>query len=76
MLLIPNALCCSLYKCNCSSAVTRVLLAKKKKKKKPLNCQLLQVKKNSNVQVQLHFGDDQQRAFGFGISNISYSLKA
>ena len=72
MLLFPNALCCSLYERNCVCAVTKILT-----KFLPANnfCQLLQVKRKrsctsaGNTQVQLHFRDDQQRAFG--ISNIS-----
>ena len=72
MLLFPNALCCSLYERNCVCAVTKIFT-----KFLPANnfCQLLRVtRKRSctsavNTQAQLHFRDDQQRAFG--ISNIS-----
>ena len=66
MLLIPNALCCSVYKHNCVCAVTEFLPAK-------YFCQLLRVKRTimcRHVQAQLHFPDDQQRTFE--ISNISY----
>ena len=77
MLLFPNALCCSLYERNCVCAVTKIFT-----KFLPANnfCQLLRVtRKHSctsagNAQAQLHFLDDQQRAFG--ISNISNSAKA
>ena len=70
MLLFPNTLCCSLYERNC--AVTKIFT-----KFLPADtfCQLLWVtRKHScnsagNAQAQLHFRDDQQRAFG--ISNIS-----
>ena len=72
MLLFPNALCCSLYECNCVCAVTKIFT-----KFLPANkfCQLLRVTRKrsctsaGNAQAQLHFRDDQQRAFG--ISNIS-----
>ena len=72
MLLFPNALCCSLYERNCVCAVTKIFT-----KFLPANnfCQLLRVTpKHSctsagNAQAQLHFRNDQQRAFG--ISNIS-----
>ena len=72
MLLFPNALCCSLYERNCVCAVTKIFI-----KFLPANnfCQLLRVTRKrsctsaSNAQAQLHFRDDQQRAFG--ISNIS-----
>ena len=72
MLLFPNALCCSLYERNCVCAVTKIFT-----KFIPANnfCQLLRVTcKRSctsagNAQAQLHFRDDQPRAFG--ISNIS-----
>ena len=72
MLLFPNALCCSLYERNCACAATKIFT-----KFLPANnfCQLLRVlRKRSctsvgNAQAQLHFRDDQQRAFG--ISNIS-----
>ena len=72
MLLFPNALCCSLYERNCVCAVTKIFT-----KFLPANnfCQLLRVTRKrsctsaSNAQAQLHFRDDQQRAFG--ISNIS-----
>ena len=75
MLLFPNALCCSLYERICVCAVTKIFT-----KFLPANnfCQLLQVMRKcscssaSNAQAQLHFRDDQQRAFG--ISNISNSL--
>ena len=71
MLLFPNALCCSLYERNCVCAVTKSFT-----KFLPANnfCQLLRVtrKRSStsagNAQAQLHFQDDQQRAFE--ISNI------
>ena len=58
MLLFPNALCCSLYKRNWVCAVTNIFTRK----------QFLPTSAG-NVQEQLHFCDDQQRAFG--ISNIS-----
>ena len=72
MLLFPNALCCSLYERNCVCAVTDFFT-----KFLPANnfCQLLRVTRKrswtsaGNAQAQLHFQDDQQRAFG--ISNIS-----
>ena len=72
MLLFPNALCCSLYERNCVYAVTKIFM-----KFLPANnfCQLLRVTRKrsctsaGNAQAQLHFRDDQQRAFG--ISNIS-----
>ena len=72
MLLFQNALCCSLYERNCVCAVTKIFT-----KFLPANnfCKLLRVTcKRSctsagNAQAQLHFRDDQQRAFG--ISNIS-----
>ena len=72
MLLFPNALCCSPYERNCVWAVTNFFT-----KFLPADsfCQLLLgTRKRSctsagNAQVQLHFQDDQQRAFG--ISNIS-----
>ena len=72
MLLFPNALCCSLYERNCVCAVTNIFT-----KCLPANnfCQLLRVTRKlsctsvGNAQAQLHFQDDQQRAFG--ISNIS-----
>ena len=72
MLLFPNALCCSLYERNCVCAVTNIFT-----KFLSANnfCQLLRVtRKHSctsagNAQAQLHYRDDQQRAFG--ISNIS-----
>ena len=72
MLLFPNALCCSLNERNCICAVTKVFT-----KFLPANnfCQLLRVTRKrsctsaGNAQAQLHFRDDQQRAFG--ISNIS-----
>ena len=72
MLLFPNALCCSLYERNCVCAVTKIFT-----KFLPANnfCQLLRVTRKrsctsaGNAQAQLHFRDDQQRAFG--ISNIS-----
>ena len=72
MLLFPNALCCSLYERNCVCAVTKIFT-----KFLPANnfCQLLRVTRKrsctsaGNAQAQLHFQDDQQRAFG--ISNIS-----
>ena len=65
MLLFPNTLCCSLYE------------QKMFMKFLPANnfCQLLRVTRKrscasaGNAQAQLHFRDDQQRAFG--ISNIS-----
>ena len=66
MLPIPNALCCSLYKCNCACAVTKFFTN---------FCQLLQVTRkrswtsSANTHALLHFRNDQQRAFG--ISNIS-----
>ena len=74
MLLFPNALCCSLYERNCVCAVTKIFT-----KFLPANnfCQLLRVTRKrsytsaGNAQAQLHFRDDQQRAFG--ISNISNS---
>ena len=72
MLLFPNAFCCSLYESNCVCAVTKIFT-----KFLPTNnfCQLLRVTRKrsctseGNAQEQLHFRDDQQRAFG--ISNIS-----
>ena len=72
MLLFPNALYCSLYELNCVCAVTKIFT-----KFLPANnfCQLLQLTRKrsctsaGNAQAQLHFRDDQQRAFG--ISNIS-----
>ena len=72
MLLFPNALCCSLYERNCVCAVTKIFT-----KFWPANnfCQLLRATRKrsctsaGNAQAQLHFRDDQQRAFG--ISNIS-----
>ena len=72
MLLFPNAPCCSLYERNCVCAVTKICT-----KYLPANnfCQLLRVTRKrsctsaGNAQAQLHFRDDQQRAFG--ISNIS-----
>ena len=76
MLLFPNALCCSLYEPNCVCAVTKIFT-----KFLPANnlCQLLRVTRKrsctsaGNAQAQLHFRDDQQRAFG--ISNISNWFK-
>ena len=73
MLLFPNTLSCSLYECNCVCAVTKIFT-----KFLPANnfCQLLRVTRKrsctsaGNAQAQLHFWDDQQRAFG--ISNISH----
>ena len=59
MLLIPNALCCSLYKRNCVCAVTNFFLPAK----------TFSPTSASNAQAQLHFRNDQQRAFE--ISNIS-----
>ena len=72
ILLFPNALCCSLYERNYVCAVTKVFT-----KFLPANnfCQFLRVTRKrsctsaGNAQAQLHFRDDQQRAFG--ISNIS-----
>ena len=72
MLLFPNALCCSPYERNYICAVTKIFM-----KFLPVNnfCQLLRVTRKrsctsaGNAQAQLHFQDDQQRAFG--ISNIS-----
>ena len=72
MLLFLNARCCSLYERNCVCAVTKIFT-----KFLPANnfCQLLRVTHKcsctsaGNAQAQLHFRDDQQRAFG--ISNIS-----
>ena len=72
MLLFPNARCCSMCERNFVCVVTKIF-----KKFLPANnfCQLLRVtrKRNctsdGNAQAQLHFRDDQQRAFG--ISNIS-----
>ena len=69
---ISNALCCSLYERNCVCAVTNIFT-----KFLPANnfYQLLRVTRKrigtsaGNAQAQLHFRDDQQRAFG--ISNIS-----
>ena len=53
MLIIPNAI--SVVPCiNATAAVQSLEFysqKKKKRKKKPLNCQLLQVKKNSNAQA-------------------------
>ena len=74
MLLFPNALCCSLYERNCVCAVFKIF-----SKFLPANnfCQLLRVTRKrsftsaSNAQAQLHFRDDQQRAFG--ISSVSNS---
>ena len=76
MLLFPNALCCSLYERNCVCAVTKIFT-----KFLPANnfCQLLRVTRKrsctsaGNAQAQLHFRDDQQRAFG--ISNISNCVR-
>ena len=77
MLLFPNALCCSLYERNCVCAVTKIFT-----KFLPANnfCQLLRVTRKrsctsaGNAQsAQLHFLDDQQRAFG--ISNISNCVR-
>ena len=62
MLLIPNALCCSLYKRNCVCAVTKFFT---RKNQLPTSA--------GKAQAQLHFRDDQQRAFG--ISNISSCYK-
>ena len=67
MLVFPNALCCSLYERNCVCAVTKIFT-----KFLPANnfCQLLRVTHKrsctsaGNAQAQLHFRDDQQRAFG------------
>ena len=75
MLLFPNALCCSLYEHNCICAVTKIFT-----KFLPANifCELLRVTRKcsctsaGNAQEQLHFRDDQQRAFG--ISNIPNGL--
>ena len=76
MLLFPNALCCSLCERNCVCAVTQFFT-----KFLPANnfCQPLWVTRKlsctfaGNAQAQLHFRDDQHRAFG--ISNISnYSV--
>ena len=72
MLLFSNALCCSMYERNCICTVTKIFT-----EFLPANnfCQLLQVTRKrsctsaGNAQAQLHFRDDQQRAFG--ISNIS-----
>ena len=72
MLLFPNALCYSLYERNCVCAVTKIFT-----KFLPANnfWQLLRVTRKRSctsagkAQAQLHFRDDQQRAFG--ISNIS-----
>ena len=72
MLLFPNAHFCSLYERNCVCAVTTIIT-----KFLPANnfCQLLWVRRKRSctsagkAQAQLHFRDDQQRAFG--ISNIS-----
>ena len=72
MLLFPNVLCCSPYERNCVCAVAKIFM-----KFLPANnfCQLLLVTRKrsctsaGNAQAQLHFQDDQQRAFG--ISNIS-----
>ena len=77
MLLFPDALCCSLYERNCVCAVTKIFT-----KFLPANnfCQLLRVTRKrsctsaGNAQAQLHFWDDQQRAFG--ISNISNWISA
>ena len=77
MLLFPNALFCSLYERNCVCAVTKIFT-----KFLSANnfCQLLQVTRKRSctsagkAQPQLHFRDDQQRAFG--ISNISNSAVA
>ena len=68
MLLIPNALCYSQYKCNCVCAVTKFFYPQKN------FSQFLRVTctcsctSAGNAQAQLHFRDDQQRVFG--ISNI------
>ena len=67
MLLFPNALCCSLYECNCVCAVTKIFT-----KFLPANnfCQLLRVTRKrsctsaGNAQAQLHFQDDQQTTEG------------
>ena len=76
MLLFPNALSCSLYERNCVCAVTKTF-----PKFLPANnfCQLLRVTRKrsctsvGNAQAQLHFRDNQQRAFG--VSNITdYNL--
>ena len=72
MLLFPNGLCCSLYERNCVCAVAKIFT-----KFLPENnfCQLLRVTRKCSctsagkAQAQLHFQDDQQRAFG--ISSIS-----
>ena len=61
MLLFPNALCCSLHECNCVCAVTKNFNEIFTRK------QFLPTSAG-NAQAQLHFRDDQQRAFG--ISNI------
>ena len=71
---VAISLCCSLYERNCVCAVTKIVT-----KFLPANnyCQLLRVTRKwsctsvGNAQAQLHFRDDQQRAFG--ISNISNS---
>ena len=75
MLLFPNALCCSLYECNC--VVTKIFTCKQLL---PANNFLPTSAGNPQAQLlfcgraqaQLHFRDDQQRAFG--ISNISNSM--
>ena len=56
-MLIPNALCCSLYKNIYICAVTNFLPTKR-------CCQILQVNNcsNAHAQAQLQFPDDQQRA--------------
>ena len=68
MLLIPNALCCSLYKCNCVCAVTKFFTCKKLFPTSVGNSKH-SCTSAGNAQAQIHFRDDQQRAFG--ISNIS-----
>ena len=66
MLLIPNALCWSSRKCNCTSALLLVFICR--------SWQKFFVAKNLlTAQMQLHQYSEQQRAFG--ISNICYQLK-
>ena len=60
--MLLNALCCSLYERNYVCAVTKIFTRK----------QFLPTSAG-NAQAQLHFRDDQQRAFG--ISNISNCTK-
>ena len=69
MLLIPNALCCSLNKHNCVCAVTKFLLPVKNFFPTSAGNAQAQLHFAGNAQAQLNFRDDQQRAFG--MNNIS-----